>query len=158
METKEKVRWLFLTGVIIIGLVFLITPVSTVTAAPKYGGELRFAYGLEASSLDPHLGRSGGDAYYWRQIFDHIVGADAAYVSRPELSLAEKWEMAPDAKSWTFYLKEGIPWHDSKYGEVTAEVFDKYRLPTYHEASHKPFVIAAMMLMCRMKDPAAALL
>ena len=43
-------------------------------------------------------------------------------------------------------------------GEVTAEVFDKCRLPTYHEASHKPFVIAAMMLMCRMKDPAAALL
>jgi hypothetical protein len=23
---------------------------------PKYGGHLRFAYGLEASSLDPHLG------------------------------------------------------------------------------------------------------
>ncbi len=43
-------------------------------------------------------------------------------------------------------------------GEVTAEVFEKYRLATYHEASHKPFVIAAMMLMARTKDPAAALL
>jgi len=43
-------------------------------------------------------------------------------------------------------------------GEVTAEVFEKYRLPTYHEASHKPYIIAAMMLMCRNQDPAAALL
>ena len=43
-------------------------------------------------------------------------------------------------------------------GEVTAEVFEKYRLPTYHEASHKPFIIGAMMLMARAKDPAGALL
>ena len=43
-------------------------------------------------------------------------------------------------------------------GEVSADVFEKYRLPTYHEASHKPFVIAAMMLMCRTLNPAAALL
>ena len=43
-------------------------------------------------------------------------------------------------------------------GEVTDEVFSKYRLDTYHEASHKPFVIAAMMLMTRAVDPAGALL
>jgi len=43
-------------------------------------------------------------------------------------------------------------------GEVTDEVFSKYRLDTYHEASHKPFVIAAMMLMTRTVDPAGALL
>jgi knotted carbamoyltransferase YgeW len=43
-------------------------------------------------------------------------------------------------------------------GEVTAEVFERHRLDTYHEASHKPFVIAAMMLICRRQDPARALL
>ena len=31
-------------------------------------------------------------------------------------------------------------------GEVSAEVFEKYRVATYQEASYKPFVIAALML------------
>ena len=43
-------------------------------------------------------------------------------------------------------------------GEVSAEVFERYRLATYREASHKPYAIAAMMLMCRFADPARALL
>jgi knotted carbamoyltransferase YgeW len=36
-----------------------------------------------------------------------------------------------------------------KEGEVAASVFEKYRLATYREASHKPFVIAAMILLTR---------
>src|SRR5262249_32020232 len=36
-----------------------------------------------------------------------------------------------------------------KEGEVAASVFDRYRIATYREASHKPFVIAAMILLTR---------
>jgi len=39
-----------------------------------------------------------------------------------------------------------------KAGEVTAKVFEKYRIPTYKEAGYKPYVIAAMMLTSRMPD------
>jgi knotted carbamoyltransferase YgeW len=42
-------------------------------------------------------------------------------------------------------------------GEVSASVFERYRLDTYREAGHKPFVIAAMILATRFKDPAAVL-
>jgi len=42
-------------------------------------------------------------------------------------------------------------------GEVTARVFERYRLATYREASFKPFVIAAMILMARVKNYPAAL-
>jgi knotted carbamoyltransferase YgeW len=42
-------------------------------------------------------------------------------------------------------------------GEVSASVFERYRLQTYREASHKPFVIAAMILATRFEDPAAVL-
>jgi knotted carbamoyltransferase YgeW len=42
-------------------------------------------------------------------------------------------------------------------GEVSAEVFDQYRLATYHEAGYKPFVISAIMYLTRVKDPAARL-
>jgi ornithine carbamoyltransferase len=42
-------------------------------------------------------------------------------------------------------------------GEVSKGVFEKYRLATYCEASFKPFVIAAMILMARVKDPVSRL-
>ncbi len=42
-------------------------------------------------------------------------------------------------------------------GEVSSSVFERYRNDTYREASHKPYVIAAMILLARKKDPAATL-
>lgn len=42
-------------------------------------------------------------------------------------------------------------------GEVDAAVFDRYRTPLYKEASYKPYVIAAMMLLSKFEDPAALL-
>jgi knotted carbamoyltransferase YgeW len=44
-----------------------------------------------------------------------------------------------------------------KQGEVAASVFDRYRKDTYRQAGHKPFVIAAMMLLTRFPDPARIL-
>lgn len=38
-------------------------------------------------------------------------------------------------------------------GEVAASVFERYRYHTYQEAGFKPFVIAAMILLTRIKDP-----
>jgi knotted carbamoyltransferase YgeW len=38
-------------------------------------------------------------------------------------------------------------------GEVSKDVFEKYRIHTYKEASFKPFVIAAMIFLTRMKSP-----
>lgn len=42
-------------------------------------------------------------------------------------------------------------------GEVDASVFDRYRDPLYKEASYKPYIIAAMIFLAKMQDPAAAL-
>ena len=42
-------------------------------------------------------------------------------------------------------------------GEVAATVFDRYRTPTYREASHKLYCQAAMMILCRLEDPATLL-
>lgn len=39
-------------------------------------------------------------------------------------------------------------------GEVEASVFDRYRDPLYKEASYKPYIIAAMILLSKVKDPA----
>ena len=78
----------------------------------QYGGHLRVGYAIEPTSLDAVLGRSGGDAYYWRQIFDQLVDADPGLEPRPETSLATRWEIAYDPDSITFYLREGVVFHD----------------------------------------------
>ncbi len=43
-------------------------------------------------------------------------------------------------------------------GEVSRAVFERARLDTYREASHKPFVIAAMILNTRFPGAAATLM
>ena len=42
-------------------------------------------------------------------------------------------------------------------GEVDASVFDRYRVPLYKQASFKPYIIAAMIFLQKVKDPAAKL-
>ena len=39
-------------------------------------------------------------------------------------------------------------------GEVQASVFDRYRVPMYMEASYKPYIIASMILLGKVKNPA----
>jgi len=42
-------------------------------------------------------------------------------------------------------------------GEVAAAVFDRYRDPLYFEASYKPYIIAAMIFLAKIQDPAGKL-
>jgi hypothetical protein len=42
-----------------------------------------------------------------------------------------------------------------KEGEVESSVFDRYRTPLYKEASYKPYIIAAMIVLSKAKDPVA---
>ena len=44
-----------------------------------------------------------------------------------------------------------------EHGEVTADVFDHARDSLYKEASNKPYIIAAMIFLAKVKDPVAAL-
>jgi peptide/nickel transport system substrate-binding protein len=54
-----------------------------------------------------------------RPALEYLIGIDrntGAYI--PEL--AEKWEMAPDGKSWTVWLRKGVKFHEH-WGEFTAK-------------------------------------
>jgi len=44
-----------------------------------------------------------------------------------------------------------------KAGEVSAEVFERYRIPTYVEAGFKPYIIAAMMFANKFEHPGLTL-
>jgi ornithine carbamoyltransferase len=42
-------------------------------------------------------------------------------------------------------------------GEVSAPVFERFRTQTYRQAGYKPYVIAAMMFLSKVEDPARVL-
>ncbi len=43
-------------------------------------------------------------------------------------------------------------------GEVDNSVFDRYRVPLYKQASYKPYIIAAMIFLSKVKDPVSTLM
>ncbi len=43
-------------------------------------------------------------------------------------------------------------------GEVSQEVFERYRISLYKQASYKPYIIAAMIFLAKVQDPSAGLL
>lgn len=82
-----------------------------------------------------------------------------------ENALHKDWECTEEMMSLTkdgkalylHCLPADITDVSCKAGEVAASVFDRYRAPLYKEASYKPYVIAAMIFLAKVKDPATAL-
>ena len=95
---------------------------------PQYGGHLRVGYALEPTSLDAVLGRSGGDAYYWRQIYDQLVDADPDLQPRHSTSLATSWEISTDPHAITFRLRQGVTFHDGTPFDAEAVKFNVERI------------------------------
>ena len=70
----------------------------------------------------------------------------------------ELMKLTKDGKALYMHcLPADITGVSCKEGEVAGSVFDRYRVPLYKEASFKPYIIAAMIFLSKMKDPQAAL-
>jgi peptide/nickel transport system substrate-binding protein len=73
---------------------------------------------LEAETFLPWNG-GGGRTPYLELIYEYLVYVDPV-TEEPMPGLATSWEMADDGMSWTFAIREGVPFHEG-WGEVTAE-------------------------------------
>lgn len=100
-------------------------------AAPRTGwgsaadNIIRFGLSVERpASLDPAVSVQGADNTVTRQIFDAFVEPPYGTFDLEPKGLvgeaAEEWEMAPDSRSITLKLRQGMLFHQG-YGEVTAE-------------------------------------
>ncbi len=71
----------------------------------------------------------------------------------------EMMKLTKDSKALYLHcLPADITGVSCEAGEVAASVFDRYRDPLYKQASFKPYIIAAMIFLAKVKDPAAKLL
>ncbi len=70
----------------------------------------------------------------------------------------EMMKLTKDGKALYMHcLPADITGLSTKEGEVAASVFDRYRIPLYKEAGYKPYIIAAMIFLQKVKNPAATL-
>ncbi|MFN8523516.1 MAG: ABC transporter substrate-binding protein [Chloroflexota bacterium] len=84
---------------------------------PKKGGVLVVGATDEAASLDPHFQNALARQQRTQNIYSMLVQYDKDL--RPVPDLAEKWEVAPDGKTYTFTLRKGVKFHSGR--EVVAE-------------------------------------
>src|SRR6266571_8580164 len=114
-------RWGTLVGVVgALGLVAIVAWAQT--AAPPAKAKLeRLKIAVAPLGWDTNFSwlQSRSGMLDKRPALEYLVGIDrntGAYI--PEL--AEKWEMAPDGKSWTITLRQGVKFHET-WGEFTAQ-------------------------------------
>ena len=75
-------------------------------------GTLVFAVeSLGAQTLDPILEGRPGNAVYQAVMYDSLVGFDPVKGGVGP-GVAERWELAPDGLSWTFFLRPGQTFHN----------------------------------------------
>lgn len=66
---------------------------------------------LGAQTMDPILETRAPHAHYQAPIFDALVGFDFEKGGIGP-GVAERWELAEDGLSWTFFLRKGLRWHN----------------------------------------------
>ncbi|MEA1872468.1 MAG: peptide ABC transporter substrate-binding protein, partial [Chloroflexota bacterium] len=87
---------------------------------PWWGGEdtLRL-WDVGPITLDPAISADMSSHSYVMQIFSGLVRLDHELNTVPDI--AESWEKSPDGKTYTFYLRKGVKFHNGR--EVEAADF-----------------------------------
>ncbi|MEW5784966.1 MAG: ABC transporter substrate-binding protein [Bacillota bacterium] len=112
---KFKFLFLALSLLLVLGLAAAGCSQGEGDTDPEETKVLVMAYDRDAETLD-HIRTSWySDALIY--IFDRLVSRDYDFNYQP--GLAERWETSEDGLTWTFYLREGVKFHDGK--DLTAE-------------------------------------
>lgn len=92
-------------------------PASATDGQPKSGGVLNIDVPIYYTNLDPTQGLRSEATYVTSRFMDSLLGIktgpDVKYEEIIlEPNLAERWEVAPDGKTFTFHLRKGVKFHN----------------------------------------------
>src|SRR6059058_6694842 len=102
----------------------------TALAQAKPGGKLVYAARQDIDTLDPHITNRAATRKILIQFMDTLVVIDPKDGSvKP--GLAEKWEVSPDGKTYTFHLRRNVKFHDGTPFDAAAMkfTFDRIQAP-----------------------------
>lgn len=80
----------------------------------------------DAISLDPARVSDNESGEVCEQIYESLLRYRPGS-TRVEAGLAERWEMTPDGRTWTFYIRPGVRFHDGSPLDAHAVVFSLER-------------------------------
>ncbi|HSX77008.1 MAG TPA: ABC transporter substrate-binding protein [Candidatus Saccharimonadia bacterium] len=86
---------------------------------PKYGGTLRYGVLSAPAHFDVHQSGTISNMAPQGPMYDNLIRRDPRDGHTIIPDLASHWEIAPDTKTYTFFLRRGVLFHDG--AEFTAE-------------------------------------
>jgi peptide/nickel transport system substrate-binding protein len=97
----------------------------------------------EPKSLDPHAVTATNDFRILMNLYDGLVRFRSGTLEI-EPALAEKWEISPDGKTYTFTLRQGVKFHDGTPFNAEAVKFNFDRMLDGKHPQHDtgPFPLA----------------
>ena len=125
-----------------IGIVVFAFPAcrrSTPGTNSKSDGYYRLSLNINPPTLDPaHFGGVDADGVA-RRIFSTLVTLDGNMNIVPDL--AERWEIANDGQTYTFYLREGVRFHNGRAMTAEDVRYSFERLLRKETVSKRPWVV-----------------
>ena len=137
--------------------------------AKKYGGAFTKSHSMEEVFKDadivypkswaPFAAMEERTNLYGDGKFDEIKSLEKELLAQN--ARFKNWECTEDMMKLTkdgkalymHCLPADITDVSCKEGEVAASVFDRYRVPLYKQAGFKPYIIAAMIFLAKVKNP-----
>jgi ABC-type transport system substrate-binding protein len=94
---------------------------ATVKADPsaRRGGTLRFGVHTAPAHFDVHQSGTVANIGAQSPMYDYLIRRDPRDGQTIIPDLAQRWEISPDGKKYTFHLRRGVKFHDG--AEFTAE-------------------------------------
>src|SRR5512133_3592669 len=96
----------------------LLVSCSLIGCRPEPPADLVIVNGSEPESLDPAIVTVAPDMRITKALFEGLMRLDGK-TARPVPGLAERWQVSPDARTYTFHLRTNAYW--STGGPITAE-------------------------------------
>jgi peptide/nickel transport system substrate-binding protein len=84
---------------------------------PKRGGTITMAIQKDLVIMNPLVATKSTDKMLRELAFESLLGLDRE--GRIQPNLAERWDISPDGKVYTFHLRRGVKFHNGQ--EMTAE-------------------------------------
>ena len=106
-------------------VILLAVSMSLAVVLPSEAKPFIVNFDTSPSSLDAHVAQFGTDNNYFKQMIEPLVEMDLN--GNPIPCLAVSWE-SNDLKTWTFYLRKGVKFHDGTPFNADAVKFNIERL------------------------------
>ena len=153
------IAFLFLAGM---GLHGINPNAAAESESAPIANTLIFGRGGDSLTLDPAKVTDGESAKVCEMIYDTLIQyRDDTTELAP--ALAETWEGSADGLTWTFYLREGVQFHDDTPFNADAVVFSLSRPNTVFRDFHSEFIsqinaLDAFTVQIQLKTPYAPFL